>query len=379
MVVTTTNNTLWDPSLTIPKPSRFRMYVHHLQGMQNTKLTPTPVDLSGKWVFISGSNSGIGRRAVLQFASWGANIALACREPPSHELHPSKVVEECQQAAKNAGHVNSTIEWWEVDYGKLSSVEEVTKRWLDTGRPIDLLCNNAALGNLPAGGTKFVLTEDGYEVLHQVNLLAHVLLTLRLLPAVTKARQPRIVCTVSSGHYIGNFDLANFHGEKIKRKLEQDGKPLGMEIYHNNKLWFMTWVAELQRRCLLHDETRHITVNGCHPGYVFTGMGMERLNDASKLKRKLMLLIAPYVTIDDYQGSMCIIYAATTPEAGADPRIQNIGASNGRGGGRYFNRIWEKAPNPYVQNSDCRLWVWKLLNDTLKLKEKGLLDILGVD
>ena len=51
-----------------------------------------PVDLTGKWILISGANNGIGKEAAITFASWGADLVLACREPRSNECHPMDVV-----------------------------------------------------------------------------------------------------------------------------------------------------------------------------------------------------------------------------------------------------------------------------------------------
>jgi len=66
----------------------------------------------------------------------GANLCLACRNPPPTEPHPEEVVEECKANAKMAGHVASEIEWWELDMSSLASVEAFAHRWLDTGRPL---------------------------------------------------------------------------------------------------------------------------------------------------------------------------------------------------------------------------------------------------
>ncbi len=52
------------------------------------------------------------------------------------------------------------------------------------------------------------------RVLQKVNFLSHVLLTLTFLPSIAKARTPRIVCTTSSSHYLGNHDLSSFNAEK---------------------------------------------------------------------------------------------------------------------------------------------------------------------
>jgi NAD(P)-dependent dehydrogenase (short-subunit alcohol dehydrogenase family) len=369
-----------DAPVTAKKPSWLWLQLQNVKGMSHKKVYPKPVDLTGKWAMISGGNNGIGRRAALVFAEWGANVVLATRDPPPHETHPTKAVEECKQAAKEAGHTESIIEWWEVDYSKLSSVETLAAKWLETGRPIDILCNNAGLGMNP-GKDKFIYTEDGYELMHQVNLLAHVLLTMHLIPAIAKAEQPRIVNTTSAFHYFGEFDLTNFNGEKSRKPGEKAG--LAMDVYKNNKLWMQIWLAELQRRCLQHDQLRHITVNGCHPGYVNTGIAQVTFDKAGVFVRKvvmpLMLKMAPLLSIDDYQGAMALVFTSTTPEAGPDPKVQGVGAPSGKGGGKYFNRVWDIPPQPLSLDPDCRLRVWKKLNNELKLQEKGLLDILGVD
>ena len=129
-----------------------------------------PVDLTGKWVIISGANNGIGREAAITFASWGANLILACRDPTPQEGHPMDAVEQCKDAAKAHGHAIS-VEWWKLDCTDLSSVEALAKRWLDTGRPLDILCNNAGVGSSPGGQKEVFKTKDGFEFIHQVRLL----------------------------------------------------------------------------------------------------------------------------------------------------------------------------------------------------------------
>ncbi|PKS08529.1 hypothetical protein jhhlp_004914 [Lomentospora prolificans] len=356
------------------RPSRPWGTVSDLKGDDKTRIAVPPVDLVGKWIIISGSNNGIGREAALQFASWGANLILACRDPPTREKHPTAVVEECKEAAMNASHTDSTIEWWEVDFAKLQSVESFARRWLDTGRPLDILCNNAGMGSSPAGSAVFK-TEDGFEIIHQVNFLSHVLLTLSLIPSLSKAATPRIVCTTSVFHFHGDFDLRNCNGE-----LGIPG-PEGVKFYQNNKLWFQVWLTELQRRLIQHPELRHITINGVHPGYVNSGIWNLNNNGggfALWLKESYIKAMAYFYAIDEQQGSMGIVNAATQPNAGPDPDTQGVGEAGGRGGGRYFNRIWEADPMPHVKDPDCRQRVWRKVNDELKLEERGLLSVLGL-
>lgn len=212
----------------------------------------------------AGGNNGIGKEAALQFATWGANLILACRDPPPHETHPNAVIAECRELANAAGHEKSQLEWWTVNFADLSSVEAFASRWLETKRPLSILCNNAGMGSTP-NPVPFK-TKDGFEMIHQVNFLSHVLLTLRLLPSLAQAEEPRIVCSTSCYHYVGTFDISNFNGKP--------GDPDGanLQYYQNNKLYFQIWLTELQHRLLEHEQYRKITINGYHPGYVNSGI-----------------------------------------------------------------------------------------------------------
>ena len=136
------NDIPYDAPLSFEPASGWWVQRKSLAGTQWTTLSADQVpgkNLTGKWVIISGGNNGIGREAALRFADWGANVILACRQPPSHENHPEAVVAECRQRANAAGHEKSQIEWWEVNYADLTSVQAFTKRWLETGRPLDIL------------------------------------------------------------------------------------------------------------------------------------------------------------------------------------------------------------------------------------------------
>ncbi|KAM5475253.1 hypothetical protein MauCBS54593_001729 [Microsporum audouinii] len=94
------------------------------KGAYSATVTVPEVDILGKWILITGSNNGIGREAAIQFAKRGANLILACRQPPSYETHPEQ---EC-------------------DMADFSSIEALAKRWNESGRPLDVLVNNA--GNI---------------------------------------------------------------------------------------------------------------------------------------------------------------------------------------------------------------------------------------
>ncbi|KAJ5106193.1 hypothetical protein N7456_002868 [Penicillium angulare] len=335
---------------------RFVNVFQALKGLNNTGLGEQHIqktDLQGKWVIISGSNNGIGLEAAKLFAEWGANLVLACRDPPKSlgELHPTEAVKECKRLAQEQGHI-STIEWWEIDMADLQTVDAFSERWLKSGRTLDILCNNAGLQSTDKTRT----TNDGFQLVQQVNFLSHVLLTLRLLPSLERIVDPRIVCTTSCVHHFGVFDLDHFNG----------GPGMKGNDYHNSKLYFQMWLAELQARCLKHSEYSHIRINGVHPGFAASGIWHDDLKSSGISIRALSLLLR-YVAITPQQGSFALVNAVTSPECGRTTA-----------GGKYFNRIWEAPAHSHCQDSDARSKLWIKLDQVLHLRERGLLEVLGL-
>jgi NAD(P)-dependent dehydrogenase (short-subunit alcohol dehydrogenase family) len=158
------------PAIPIPVPSAWWCRWQLLKGTNPQHMTIPDVDLRDKWILLTGGNSGVGYEAALQFVKWGANIVLGCRpNPPSHEMHPDEAVQLLKDAASAAGHQTAVVEWWDVDMTILKSVEAFGKRWLETGRALDILANNAGIAGASLDG-KIVITADGLEIVHQVIL-----------------------------------------------------------------------------------------------------------------------------------------------------------------------------------------------------------------
>ncbi|RDW74826.1 hypothetical protein BP6252_05968 [Coleophoma cylindrospora] len=147
----------------------------------------------------------------------------------------------------------------------------------------------------------------------------------------------------------------------------------GFEIIHQ------IWLTELQQRFLQQDAYKHITVNGIHPGFVNSGVWNLNRRDSwfTKVKEFVVKIIVYFNAISPQQGSLAIRYAALAPECGPDPTVQGVGDSEGKGGGRYFNRIWEEESMPHCKDRDARLRVWRKVDEELKLRDKGLLGEQG--
>lgn len=241
----------------------------------------------------------------------------------------------------------------------VASVQALGKRWLDTGRALDILCNNAGISGITDSQ---ILTGDGFELVHQINFISHVLLTLTLLPSLAKAPAPRILCTTSNMQFLGIFDLEG-----------NANRGLG-NAYPNNKLYFQTWLTELQVRLAKNDKYKHIVIHGVHPGYVMTNIWNPK---AGSFGEWLLQKFLPVFGITAEQGSLCIVNAASSPALALenltpDPKDGIVGA-------KFMNRIWECTPMPHTRHPECRKMVWDFVEKELGLGQKGLVTGLESD
>lgn len=154
----------------------------------------------------------------------------------------------------------------------------------------------------------------------------------------------------------------------------------GIAFYQNNKLWFLVWLAELQRRMLLTEEYKHITVNGVHPGWVNSEIwNLVFEGWLTPFKIFFWKTLSNFLAVSSQQGSVCIVHGLTAVETGPDPELQGVGEKGGGGGGKYFSRTKDTEPMPHVGDPDCRQRVWRKTDEELNLQERGLLSVLGRD
>ncbi|UZJ55985.1 hypothetical protein CBS101457_005305 [Exobasidium rhododendri] len=329
---------------------------------------PPRMDLSGKNVLISGANSGIGLEAAYTFAQWGANVILACRDPPPHEIHPTIAIKSMLERSKGTIKEDQ-LTWWEVDFASLKSVEALGKRWMESGMTLDYLCNNAGL-SMRAN----ITTEDGFELTRSVNYLGHCLLTLIVLPSMKKAKTPRIVNTCSCFHFGGRLDFSSMDYEK-----GQSRGSGGVDAYCDSKLYHVMWSFELQSRLSRSEDYRHVVVNAVHPGFV--GSNIWNNPDIASVPwpaPQVLAYIISKVSIPTSQGSLCILYGALHPKFGFRPSQleeskgkPSIGASK-LVGGHYINRNVSTEARPECSDVLATSRLWERTLEDIKAKERGL-------
>ncbi|KAI7257675.1 hypothetical protein KC345_g10735 [Hortaea werneckii] len=145
------------------------------------------MDLSGKVAIVTGGYSGIGLETARVLAGAGATVIVPARTPDK---------------ARAAVEGIPGLELEALDLLDPDSIDSFARRFLDSGRPLHILVNSAGIMAAP-------LARDarGYESQFATNHLGHFQLTARLLPALKRAGDARIVSVTSRAHRLGGVDL----------------------------------------------------------------------------------------------------------------------------------------------------------------------------
>lgn len=141
--------------------------------------------LVGKTVLVTGSTDGLGREVATRLGLLGAHVLVHGRNTERGE----EVVE-----AINAGP--GTAAFYRADLGSLQEVRELAAQVIGDNQQLHLLVNNAGIASGFNDGQK-AMSDDGYEMIFQVNYLSHYLLTDLLLPLLEHSAPSRIVNVAS--------------------------------------------------------------------------------------------------------------------------------------------------------------------------------------
>ncbi|MFE6613815.1 SDR family NAD(P)-dependent oxidoreductase [Amycolatopsis sp. NPDC057786] len=139
------------------------------------------IDLSGKLAVVTGGYSGLGLETTRALANAGARVVVPARRPADAE-------------AALAGISGTEVD--ELDLGEPASVEAFARRFLGTGRPIDLLIANAGIMAAPERRVG-----PGWESHFAICHLGHHALVSRLWPALKADGGARVVTVSSAGHH----------------------------------------------------------------------------------------------------------------------------------------------------------------------------------
>jgi NAD(P)-dependent dehydrogenase (short-subunit alcohol dehydrogenase family) len=242
------------------------------------------VRLDGKHALVTGATGGLGIETARALASVGASVTIGGRDPQKIDSALATLREQVPGASFDA---------IEVDLASLSSIASATKAFVDTGRTIDLLINNAGVMMCPEGKTA-----DGFETQFGTNHLGHFAFTAGLMPAL--APGARVVTLSSGAHLRGTCDLEDLNWER------RDYDPnLAYAQSKTANIWF---ASELQRR--YGDRLLSLSV---HPGVIQTDLA-RHLPEAVVEGMREGFEKAGVAVKNVPQGAATSVWAATAAE-----------------------------------------------------------------
>jgi NAD(P)-dependent dehydrogenase (short-subunit alcohol dehydrogenase family) len=197
-------------------------------------------DLSGKVAIVTGGYSGIGIETSRVLAEAGATVIVPARTPEKARAAVSGIPQ---------------LELESLDLMDPSSIESFAQRFLDSGRPLDILVNSAGIMAAP-----LIRDARGYESQFATNHLGHFQLTALLWQALRKAKGARIVAVSSRGHRLSGID---FDDPNFERREYDKWKAYGQSKSANS-----LFAVELDNR----GRSMGIRAFSVHPGLILTDL-----------------------------------------------------------------------------------------------------------
>ncbi|KAL9224787.1 hypothetical protein vseg_000790 [Gypsophila vaccaria] len=256
-------------------------------------LNPMPLPSVGHLTcIVTGSTSGIGLEIARQLAVSGAHVVMAVRNvKAAHELIRK------WQSEQSVKDLPLNIEVMELDLLSFDSVARFAEAWNERSTPLNVLINNAGMFSI---GEPQKFSKDGHEEHMQVNHLAPALLSVLLLPSLTRGYSSRIINVNSVMHYIGFVDPEDMNVVKGARKFTS------LVGYSSSKLAQVMFSSVLQKRLSAESGINVVCVS---PGSVQTNV----VRDLPKIVQAAYHFI-PYYIFNPQEGSRSTLFAATDPQ-----------------------------------------------------------------
>ncbi len=245
------------------------------------------ISLEGKIAIVTGGNTGIGLETTRTLASAGAVVIVPARD--------------IDKAKRNLQDIPN-VEIEQMDLMDPDSIDAFANKFLDSGRSLHLLINNAGIMWVP-----LLRDNRGLESQLATNYLAQFQLTARVWPALKKAGGARVINVSSQGHQFSpfNFEDPNF----LQREYET------LAAYGQSKTAVNLFSLELDNRA----KAFNVRSYSLHPGSIHgTELGREAslelflqmgfCDEGGNIKPEVL---ASLKTIP--QGAATTVWAATSP------------------------------------------------------------------
>jgi NAD(P)-dependent dehydrogenase (short-subunit alcohol dehydrogenase family) len=244
--------------------------------------------LDGLTAIVTGASSGLGIETARALSFAGAHVVLACRSVTAGEEVAAKLRAELPEDA-------GELEVAALELADLESVRAFTKRFLASGRRLDVLVNNAGVMARP-----LTLTAQGFESQVGINHLGHFALTTGLLSALGPTG--RVVTVASSVHTRGKADNVLQTLTTDRAHTARRYSPYGS--YDDSKLANVLFTLGLAERLAPGQSAYSI-----HPGVIGTNLARSM-----GWLGKVFVFFLKLLSKSAAQGAATSIFAATAPE-----------------------------------------------------------------
>lgn len=294
-------------------------------------------DLSGKVIFITGGNVGLGKETILQLS----------KHNPSHIYLSARSKDKALAAIKDIESSFSAtappppITFIQCDLSSLPSVQNAAREFVAKEKRLDILILNAGVMAIPPG-----TTEQGYENQFGTNHVGHALLTKLLLPTMLQtAEQPgadvRVVALASIGH-IG-APRAGIVFDQLKTPMDSITTST-FARYGQSKLANILFIKELSRRY------PSITTAAIHPGVVATNLYESSMKWPVVGTMMGLAKNSLFTSVQD--GAKGQLWAATAPRGDARGQVKS---------GEYYTPVGVAGQGSWKSDDTKlagKLWEW---------------------
>ena len=247
-------------------------------------------DQSGRVVLVTGANSGLGFETAKALLCKGATVIMGCRS-----------MDKGLYARKTLLQITSkgNIDLLELDLADLIEVNRAANQLISKYDRLDLLINNAGLMAPPR-----TLSNQGLEIQFAVNHLAHMALTLILMPLLSKTSGSRVVTVTSGAQYMGEISWDDLQGEKLYDR---------WAFYSQSKLANVMFALELENR--LRNAKHNVSSMLAHPGLARTNLQLTSISANNSWQESLAYkFMGPFFQSAE-MGVLPQLFAATDPKA----------------------------------------------------------------
>ena len=278
-----------------------------------------------KIFLITGANSGLGYETSKFLLKKGATVIMCCRDLIKGERAKQKL---------SMFNYKGNMQLVELDLSDLNNVKSASNKIRNQFNHIDVLINNAGIMAPP-----FTLSKQGLEIQFAVNHLAHMSLTLELLPLLKKAGNSRVVTVTSGVQYLGDICWDDLQG-----KIKYDR----WSSYAQSKLANVMFGLELNFK--LETSNSKVISLLAHPGLARTNLQPKSVEANQSWQEKTAYKLMDPIFQSAKMGALPQIAAATMP-----------GVMGGQQYGPRFNfrgtpKVCRNAPKALNHLSRKRLW-----------------------